>query len=197
MQACRFLLIALGCLAGCNRPDEVQSAPPARTPSAAMSASPPARAPARCVVPTPERPPAPARAALRCPDDPHPGTALPRGQLTFLDAPGSPTVELELARSEPDRARGLMFRTSLPADAGMLFSWSDERPRSFWMRNTCIPLDMLFIAADGLIVGTLEQVPTLNDDSRSVPCPAAHVLELNAGWMRSHGVRAGQRVGLP
>ena len=126
-----------------------------------------------------------------------PAPPLPRASLTFLDAPGRPNVEVELARSDAQRSRGLMFRTSMPPYAGMLFSWSAEQPRSFWMRNTCIPLDMFFIAADGLIVGLLEQVPTLNDDSRSVRCPAQHVLELNAGWARSHGVKAGQRVQLP
>jgi uncharacterized protein len=76
----------------------------------------------------------------------------------------------------------------------MLFSWTAESARTFWMHNTCIPLDMLFIAADGFITGILEQVPTLNDDPRGVPCPAAHVLELNAGWTRAHGVRAGMRA---
>jgi uncharacterized membrane protein (UPF0127 family) len=87
-----------------------------------------------------------------------------------------------------------MYRTELGQDSGMLFSWQDEAPRSFWMHNTCIPLDMLFIAADSTIVGILEQVPTLDEDSRSVGCPAAHVLELNAGWSRAHGVRPGQKI---
>jgi uncharacterized protein len=87
-----------------------------------------------------------------------------------------------------------MFRTKLDADAGMLFSWNKEQPRSFWMLNTCIPLDMLFIAADGTIVGILEQVPTLNTQPRGVPCAAAHVLEVNAGWTRLHGVAPGQKV---
>jgi uncharacterized membrane protein (UPF0127 family) len=84
----------------------------------------------------------------------------------------------------------------MPDDAGMLFSWDDEQVRSFWMHNTCIPLDMLFIDADANIVGILEQVPTLNERSRMVPCPAAHVLELNAGWARAHGIEPGQRVKL-
>lgn len=76
----------------------------------------------------------------------------------------------------------------------MLFSWPLEEQRTFWMRNTCIPLDMLFIAADGTILGILEQVPVMNDGPRTVPCPAAHVLEVNAGWCRKRAVRAGMRV---
>lgn len=76
----------------------------------------------------------------------------------------------------------------------MLFSWSDERVRSFWMHNTCIPLDMLFLAKDGTITGILEQVPVLNDEPRSIPCPAAHVLEVNAGFCRKKGIAPGQHV---
>jgi uncharacterized membrane protein (UPF0127 family) len=87
-----------------------------------------------------------------------------------------------------------MYRTSMDGDRGMLFSWEADAPRSFWMQNTCIPLDMLFIAADGTIAGILEQVPTLNTQPREVPCPVRHVLELNAGWARLHGVAPGQHV---
>lgn len=76
----------------------------------------------------------------------------------------------------------------------MLFTWSDERPRSFWMKNTCIPLDMMFIDRENVIVGILEQVPTLNTEPRRIPCPAARVLEVNAGFARRHGVRPGQHI---
>jgi len=103
-------------------------------------------------------------------------------------------VFVELAESGQDRERGLMYRTHLGKDAGMLFVWPDARPRRFWMRNTCIPLDMMFIAADGTVACILEQVPTLNDAPRECPCPASQVLEVNAGWARAHGVRPGQRV---
>jgi uncharacterized protein len=104
-------------------------------------------------------------------------------------------VEVELARTELEKERGLMYRTKLPDAQGMLFSWNGvEEPRMFWMRNTCIPLDMMFIARDGTITGILEQVPTLNDEPRGVPCPAAYVLEVNAGWSRAHGIQPGTMV---
>ncbi len=119
---------------------------------------------------------------------------MPRGKVTFVDAPSSPTIEVEVASRPGHREHGLMYRTDLGADAGMLFSWNRSEPRSFWMRNTCTPLDMLFIAADGTIQGILEQVPTMNDESRSVPCRSAHVLEVHAGWTRKHGVQPGQRL---
>jgi uncharacterized membrane protein (UPF0127 family) len=92
------------------------------------------------------------------------------------------------------QARGLMYRTELEDGAGMLFTWQDERPRSFWMKNTCLPLDMLFIDAQGFIVNVLEQVPTLNERPRRSGCPSRHVLEVRAGWVREHAVRPGQRV---
>jgi uncharacterized membrane protein (UPF0127 family) len=119
---------------------------------------------------------------------------MERLYLTFADAPGAPRVSVEHAQTNPERSHGLMYRTALPQDEGMLFSWTNEAIRSFWMHNTCLPLDMLFINDDNVIVGILEQVPVLNDASRSVRCPAQYVLEMNAGWSRRNGVVAGQHV---
>ena len=150
----------------------------------------------RCIVPRAEPPPPVAAPASRCPADPGAPAELPSAQVHFSDAPDVPSVTVELARTDADRSRGLMYRTALDGDHGMLFSWEQEARRSFWMQNTCIPLDMLFIAADGTIVGILEQVPTLNTLPREVPCAAQHVLEVNAGWTRAHGVEPGQHVEL-
>ncbi len=148
----------------------------------------------RCVVPRAEPGPPVASLASHCPPDPEGPPSLPMGRVRFPDAPSAPTISVERAENDAMRARGLMYRTSLAADGGMLFSWHDEEQRSFWMQNTCIPLDMLFIAKDGTIVGILEQVPTLNTVPRGVPCPAQHVLEVNAGWTRQHGIKPGQRI---
>ena len=103
---------------------------------------------------------------------------------------------MEIATTDASRERGLMYRTKMPDDQGMIFSWTDEAQRSFWMHDTCIPLDMLYIAADETIVGVLEQVPAMDETPRGVPCPVAHVLEVNAGWTRAHGVAPGQRIHL-
>jgi uncharacterized protein len=67
----------------------------------------------------------------------------------------------------------------------------------FWMHNTCIPLDLMFIDEDGLVVGIVENAPTLNDESRGVGCPSVYVLEVNAGWARRHGVKAGKHAIIP
>lgn len=101
---------------------------------------------------------------------------------------------MEFADTMEQQAWGLMYRTQLGPNEGMLFRSSEERIRTFWMKNTCIPLDMLFVARDGTILGILEQVPVLNLEPRSVPCPAAYVLEVNAGYCREHGVKAGMRI---
>jgi uncharacterized protein len=163
--------------------------------SGTVSSAPPAsRAAARCVVPLPQSPAPQLRPAESCPAAPGPGPSLRKGRVIFVEAESQPQVEVELALDDETRALGLMYRTEMPRGDGMLFSWDTEELRSFWMRNTCIPLDMLFIAGDGTIVGILEQVPTLNTLPRAVPCPAQHVLEVNAGWVRAHGVAPGQRV---
>lgn len=196
----RVLLAALVTTLSCSRPEEPLGVPAAtsaghqgasRSESNGTAGSSTA---ARCLIPTPETPAPAAAPAATCPADPAGPPTLPRAAVVFIDAPGAPEVNVELAQTEAQRSRGLMYRTSMPDSGGMLFSWADERVRSFWMHNTCLPLDMLFIAADGFITGILEQVPTLNDDARSIPCPAAHVLEVNAGYTRARGIKAGQRI---
>jgi uncharacterized membrane protein (UPF0127 family) len=146
-----------------------------------------------CTVPLGEPAPVAPKAA-QCPKDPTGNLKLPLGKIIFSDAPGAPRVEVELARNDASRERGLMYRTSMPQGHGMLFSWQDERVRNFWMHNTCIPLDMLYVTKDGLIAGILEQVPTMNDAPRGIKCPVAHVLELNAGWARAHGIAPGMKL---
>jgi len=79
----------------------------------------------------------------------------------------------------------------------MLFDLRVRGDHVFWMHNTCIPLDLLYVDDDGLIVGIVENAPTLDDSSRGVGCESRYVLEVNAGWCRRHGVKAGQRMAIP
>ena len=201
-----FSWLFLGC--ACNRTEE-PAAPSAvepaavgavspgvvtTTPTAPVAPAPSATAPSpACIVPLGAPAPIASKAA-QCPKDPTGNLKLPLGKITFLDATGSPQVDVELARDDASRERGLMYRRSMPESRGMLFSWQDERVRNFWMHNTCIPLDMLYVTQEGIIAGILEQVPTLNDAPRGVQCPVAHVLELNAGWARAHGVKPGMKL---
>lgn len=194
---------ALGCTLACDRSEGMHTAAAGAAPATASGGAPsistatPAATTTEkppCVVPTPAEAPKAEEPASICPTEPAPGPELPKASVKFPAAPGSPSVRVEVATKREEQSRGLMYRTSMPEEQGMLFSWPDESIRSFWMRNTCIPLDMLFIAKDGTIAGIQEQVPVLNDRARSVPCLAAHVLEVNAGWCRRHGVVAGMRV---
>ena len=140
--------------------------------------------------------PVPAAAGSRCPPDPlkHP-PALPRKRVGFPAAGAS--VDAEIASTPDESERGLMFRTKMDEGEGMFFVLEERKEQIFWMHNTCIPLDMLFIDEDGTIVGVVENAPVLDDDARSVACPSRFVLEVNAGWVRRHGVRPGQKVALP
>jgi uncharacterized protein len=173
--------------AASSTPVVTPQAPVATAVGGANAASP------TCTVPLGAPAPVAPKAA-QCPKDPTGNLKLPLGKIIFSDAPGAPQVEVELARDDASRERGLMYRTSMPQGHGMLFSWQDERVRNFWMHNTCIPLDMLYVTKDGLIAGILEQVPTMNDAPRGIKCPVAHVLELNAGWARAHGIAPGMKL---
>lgn len=129
----------------------------------------------------------------RCPKDPEKPPSLRTGKVTF-PTPKGDTVTIEIAENDHDRQRGLMYRKSMPPDQGMIFWFAEKENHSFWMHNTCIPLDMLYLDDDGLIVGIEENTPTLSDDTFEVGCSSRYVLELNAGWTRAHGVIAGQKV---
>ncbi|XXX71669.1 DUF192 domain-containing protein [Sorangium sp. So ce134] len=167
--------------------------PPAPEPPPAVAQAPDT---GRCIEPTPKepaRPPPKAGPDPACPEDPTGPFQLATGKVIFLDAK-APDVLVEIARKERERARGLMYRKSMAENRGMIFVFQQRTNHSFWMHNTCIPLDMLFIDSDGTIVGIEENTPTLNDSTFDVGCPSTYVLELNAGWARRHGVVAGQKV---
>ena len=179
----------------------VGSASPRAAVAAPVSAAaPPARA--RCITKLPEAapkipPPAPAG---RCPADPEPNLVLPTAEVVVPEARGSasdPKIQAELVTSPHEVERGLMYRRSMAAERGMLFKLDGRSDHQFWMHNTCISLDMMFIDDDGVIVGIVEGAEPLNDAVRSVGCPSLFVLEVNAGWSRKHGVAPGQKVVLP
>jgi hypothetical protein len=103
------------------------------------------------------------------------------------------SVVVEVARTPDDLARGLMHRTSLAEDAGMLFVFPESDEHTFWMRNTLIPLDMIFIGEDLTVVGIVENAEPLTLEPRSAG-PSRYVLEVVGGWAARHGIAAGDRV---
>ncbi len=101
---------------------------------------------------------------------------------------------VEMARTPPQQAQGLMFRTALADDKGMLFPFAEQRDASFWMKNTLIPLDILFIRSDGRIANIVENTtPYSLDQVRSVE-PVTAVLELRGGLTAQMGIKAGDMV---
>jgi uncharacterized membrane protein (UPF0127 family) len=113
--------------------------------------------------------------------------------------PDRTVVSLEVARTEEERARGLMYRKDLAEQAGMIFLFERPGIYPFWMKNTLIPLDMLWTDANGRITWIAESVPPCKAD----PCPeyppraeAQYVIELRAGFVKRHGVKVGDVVTL-
>lgn len=104
---------------------------------------------------------------------------------------------VEIADDPEERARGLMFRDDLPRDGGMLFVWESEAPRSFWMKNTPLSLDMLFADADGRICGVVERAEPFSLDSRPSGCAAQAVLEIHGGLSARLGIAPGAEMRHP
>ena len=154
---------------------------------------------ARCIAKTPAEAPVipPGAKASACPPDPEGIPKLKTAQVAFPEATGRPKVEVEIVTTEREIQRGLMYRMTMPEEHGMLFRLDERRDHTFWMHNTCMSLDMMFVDDDGMIVGIVEGAAPLTDTTRSVGCPSSWVLEVNAGWSRRHGVRAGQKMGIP
>tara|TARA_Y100000310_G_C20619856_1_gene782674 strand:+ start:706 stop:1128 length:423 start_codon:yes stop_codon:yes gene_type:complete len=106
-------------------------------------------------------------------------------------------AEVEVAATEDTRNRGLMFRDRLIEGSGMLFLFSDSAPRSFWMKNTYIPLSIAYINESGQILNIEDMIPFNMSGVRSNG-PAMCALEMNRGWFSRNGIRPGDYVeGLP
>jgi uncharacterized membrane protein (UPF0127 family) len=118
-----------------------------------------------------------------------------RSSLTVETAGGGRfRFDVELAHTPAQQAQGLMFRETMKPDAGMLFVYDRPQPATFWMKNTLIPLDMIFIGADGRIVNIHERaVPHSLDGIRSAG-PVKGILEINGGMSARLGIRPGDRV---
>lgn len=115
-------------------------------------------------------------------------------QVHLSTPQGDQVVTVEIVATEAAVERGLMFRTHLPPDQGMLFLMDHEQPWSFWMHNTLIPLDLIFIAKNMTIAGIVENAEPRTDTLRNVPAPSLYVLEVNGGYCAAHKVSAGAQV---
>jgi hypothetical protein len=111
-------------------------------------------------------------------------------------AHGRVRVTLEVAATDEARRRGLMYRSSLADDHGMLFVFPTEEEHAFWMKNTLIPLDMVFIDGKGQVVSIHAEATPLSTASIAVGHPSRYVLEVPGGYATRRGIVAGDRVEL-
>lgn len=112
-------------------------------------------------------------------------------------AVGDTVISIEIADEQEERAVGLMYRTSLAPDTGMVFVYPDEQRRSFWMKNTLVPLSIAYIDHTGVIVQIADMQPLDTRPVRST-APAMYALEMPLGWFAEHGIAVGQAIdGLP
>lgn len=99
------------------------------------------------------------------------------------------SLRVELANTAQKRALGLMYRKSLSPDQGMLFIYDEPKYVSFWMKNTLIPLDLMFINEDGEIIDKVTRTDVLSEKQTISQSPVKYVLETNAGWSNQLGVK--------
>lgn len=120
----------------------------------------------------------------------HAQAAMPVIPLTA----GMYAIQAEVAATPEQRERGLMYRKSMPANAGMLFLFDKKAGHCFWMKNTNLPLSIAFLADDGSIVNIEDMAPQTEDNH----CPRAAVryaLEMNKGWFAQKGIKPGAKIG--
>lgn len=117
---------------------------------------------------------------------------LPRATLRA----GRHQIYVQLAITPQQRQIGLMHRAEMPYNEGMLFVFEEAAVQCFWMRNTKLPLTAAFVADDGTIVNLADMQP-MSDDQHCSAAPVRYVLEMNQGWFKSRGVRAGSKLRHP
>ena len=113
--------------------------------------------------------------------------------VTQLSA-GMHSIRAEVAADIPTRMRGLMYRTSMPANAGMLFIFDEATTHCMWMKNTLIPLSVAFIDDGGTIINIADMQPQ-SEQSHCAAKPARYALEMNRGWFAQRGIKPGMRLG--
>jgi uncharacterized protein len=123
-----------------------------------------------------------------------PARAAGTETIEIVGASGVHPFSVEMAANDADRERGLMYRKSLPEGHGMLFDFGYPQSTAFWMHNTYIPLDIIFIAPDGHIIRIAENAKPMNDSLIPSGGLVRGVLELIGGTSRKLGIKAGDKV---
>ena len=155
---------------------------PAAGESAARASSPAAKAQVRSSDPSAES---------------YVGPALPKARVVLKDAfGGAHPVDVEVAASSASRQRGLMWRSALEEGKGMLFIFPAEEEQNFWMKNTLIPLDMVFIGKNLRVNGVVRRAVPGDLSARGIGKPGVYVLEVPGGWTEKIGLVVGSQIEL-
>jgi uncharacterized membrane protein (UPF0127 family) len=125
------------------------------------------------------------------------GIAAETATLVLNTDSGPHSFTIEIAKTASEKIIGLMYRRHLPSDAGMLFLYDPPQPATMWMRNTYIPLDMVFIGADGRVQRVERRTEPFSTTVISSDGEVAAVLELNAGTAEAIGLKVGDKVDYP
>lgn len=123
-----------------------------------------------------------------------PATADGLDSLEIVTATGVHAFKVEIAADDASRERGLMYRRYMPADQGMLFEFQETEPVAFWMKNTFIPLDMIFLSPAGVVTRVVANAEPLSEKVIPSGPPCRAVLEVNGGVAAKIGVKVGDRV---
>ncbi|EHQ07857.1 DUF192 domain-containing protein [Leptonema illini] len=123
------------------------------------------------------------------------GDLWPRSRIE-IEIGGIP-ARVEVVRTKEERQQGLMHRTSLGKDEGMLFVFPEEKIQSFWMKNTLVPLDVAFFDSQGFLVDVQRMDPDDGARIYSSSSPALYAIEMNAGWFAEKDLRRFARLKLP
>lgn len=121
---------------------------------------------------------------------------LSEGELSFVDASGKELskLEIEIVDNAADRQKGLMFRKSMPEHRGMLFIFETEEPQAFWMKNTLMSLDIIYVDNKNTVVSIQKRATPLNEKSLPSEKPAIYVVETNAGYADKFGIKEGVKI---
>jgi uncharacterized membrane protein (UPF0127 family) len=122
------------------------------------------------------------------------GAKMRRETLTLVTAAGERQIDIEVAETSEEKAKGLMFRTSLPDSQGMLFPYSPPQEITMWMKNTYIPLDMVFIRADGIVHRIEARTEPFSEKTIASNGNVAAVLEIAGGAAQRLGLKPGDTV---
>lgn len=115
--------------------------------------------------------------------------------MTFLsEGKTISKIDIEIAENEAEQSKGLMYRPYMPDSVGMLFVFQDSKPLGFWMKNTQIPLDIIYVDSNRKIVSIQKNAKPYSEENLPSLSPAQYVVEVNAGYVDQHGIAVGDVI---